>query len=54
MTLIVNGQNLDITLENEKTVGDVLKSFELEAEQSELATIKICLNKKEITSEEEG
>lgn len=52
MTLIVNGQNLDITLENEKTVGDVLKSFELEAEKSELATIKICLNKKEITSEE--
>lgn len=51
MTLIVNGQNLDITLENEKTVGDVLKSFELEAEKSELATIKICLNKKEITSE---
>lgn len=52
MTLFVNGQNLDITLENEKTVGDVLKSFELEAEKSELATIKICLNKKEITSEE--
>lgn len=52
MTLMVNGEELDITLENEKTVGDVLKSFELEAEKAEAATIKICLNKKEITSED--
>ena len=52
MTLMVNGQKLDITLENEKTVGEVLKAFELEAEKAEAATVKICLNKKEISSEE--
>ena len=32
MNFYVNGNKLDITLENEKTVGDVLKGFEEEAE----------------------
>lgn len=51
MTLIVNGEKIDITLEDEKTVGDVLKSFELEAEKNDAATLKIILDGKEITSD---
>lgn len=51
MTLMVNGEKADITLENEKTVGDVLKSFELEAEKNDAATLKIILDGKEITSD---
>ena len=30
MELFVNGEKIDITLEDEKTVGEVLKSFEKE------------------------
>lgn len=52
MTLMVNGTDVGITLENEKTVGEVLQAFELEAEKIEAATIKICLNKKEISSDD--
>ena len=34
MELFVNGEKIDITLEDEKTVGEVLKSFEKEAEKA--------------------
>ncbi len=50
MKLSVNGQAIDITLENEKTVGDVLKSFESEMEKNEATTVKIVLDGKEIAS----
>ncbi|MCR5763442.1 MAG: hypothetical protein K6G00_08695 [Treponema sp.] len=52
MKLSVNGQNLDITLENEKTVGDILKSFEKEMEKNDATTVKIILDGKEIESSE--
>ena len=48
MQLIVNGENIDITLENEKTVGDVLKSFESEAAKNDSTTTSIRLNGKDI------
>ena len=51
MQLKVNGNPLDITLENEKTVGDVLASFETEAEKSSLATVEISLNGEKISAE---
>lgn len=44
MFLKVNGQDVDVTLEDEKTVGDVLKSFEDAASQNEATTVGIVLN----------
>ena len=44
MNFYVNGNKLDITLENEKTVGDVLKGFEEEAEKNDATTVSIELN----------
>ncbi|MCQ2610653.1 MAG: hypothetical protein MJ169_02795 [Treponema sp.] len=52
MEFFVNDQKLDITLENEKTVGEVLKSFEATCEENECATIAIAVNEKNISSEE--
>ena len=44
MRLNVNGQDIDVTLEDEKTVGDVLKSFETAASQNEATTVGIVLD----------
>ncbi|MBQ6780389.1 MAG: hypothetical protein IJP62_04070 [Treponema sp.] len=44
MELFVNGNKLDITLENEKTVGDVLRSFEEECAKNNATTVSIMLN----------
>ncbi|MBO7613934.1 MAG: hypothetical protein J6S81_09015 [Treponema sp.] len=52
MQLKVNGENVDITLEGEKTVGDVLKSFEAEASKNEATTTNIILNGKEVAADE--
>ena len=34
MDFYVNGDKIDVQLEDEKTVGDVLKSFEITCEQN--------------------
>lgn len=52
MDFLVNGQKLDITLQDEKTIGDVLKQFEISCEQNKLATIGISLNDKIVTADE--
>lgn len=52
MIVKVNGQAVDITLEDEKTVGDFLKSFEEAIEQEEATTTGISLNGKVIEAEE--
>lgn len=52
MELFVNGEKIDITLEDEKTVGEVLKSFEKEAEKSEATTIGIFLNGKKVLADD--
>ena len=52
MELYVNNEKLDIVLEDEKTVGDVLKSFEAECEKNNATTINIMLNGKNIGAEE--
>lgn len=44
MEFYVNGEKIDITLENEKTVSDVLKSFEEEAAKNDATTIGIKIN----------
>ena len=48
MEFFVNGQKLDITQQDEKTVGDVLKEFEISCEQNQLAVTGLCLNGKTI------
>lgn len=52
MELFVNGEKIDITLEDEKTVGEVLKSFEKEAEKSDATTIGIFLNGKKVLADD--
>ena len=52
MELFINGQKLDITLENEKTVGDVLRSFEQTASQNRCATIGIQIDGKKIEAQD--
>jgi UPF0288 family protein (methanogenesis marker protein 3) len=44
MELKVNGKSADITLEGEKTVGEVLKAFEAEAAKANATTVSIVLN----------
>ncbi len=50
MELFANGIKLDITLEKEKTVGDVLRSFEAEAAKNNATTVAIVLNGKLIAA----
>lgn len=52
MELFINGQKLDITLEDEKTVGDVLRSFEENAAQNHCATVGIHIDGKQINAED--
>lgn len=52
MEFYVNNEKLDIVLENEKTVGDVLKSFETECAKNDATTIHIVLNGKNVGANE--
>lgn len=52
MEFYVNSQKLDVTIQDEKTVGDVLRSFEVSCEQNKLATIGITVDSKNIGAEE--
>lgn len=51
MRLNVNGQDIDVTLEDEKTVGDVLKSFETAASENEATTVRIVLDGEAVSPE---
>lgn len=52
MEFYLNGEVLDITLEGEKTVGEVLRSFEKTAQENNCATIAINVDGKKIEAEE--
>jgi len=52
MEFFVNSQKIDITIENEKKVGDILKAFETEFAENNATTIGIKLNDKNVTAEE--
>lgn len=52
MKLKVNDSPVDITLENEKTVGDFLKSFEEAIEKEDATTTGIVLNGKSVSAED--
>lgn len=51
MKLLLNGQELGFTLEDEKTVGDILRSLELECEKNNATIIRISVNDSEIAAE---
>lgn len=48
MEVFINSQKIDVTLENEKTVGDVLKAFESEFEANNATTTGITVNGTEV------
>lgn len=52
MEIFLNGQKLDITLEDEKTVGDVLRSFEHTASQNRCATTGIKIDGNQIEAQD--
>ncbi len=47
----INNEKIDVQLESEKTIGDVLTSFEQTCEENEAAVIGIFVNGRQITSE---
>ena len=47
----INNQPVDVLLENEQTVGDVLRSFEATCEENEAAVIGITVDGQAITAE---
>ena len=47
----INGDKVDVQLENEQTVGDILNSFEQTCEENEAAVIGIIINDKQITAD---
>lgn len=48
MKLLLNGQEIGFTLEDEKTVGDLLRSLEIECEKNDATIIRIAVDGKEI------
>ena len=51
ITIYINGNQVDAQLEDEKTIGDVLNSFEQTCESNKAAVIGICVNNKNITAD---
>ena len=51
MDFYVNGDKIDVQLEDEKTIGDVLKSFEITCEQNQAAVIGIVVDGETITAD---
>ena len=47
----INGQNVEVQIEDEETVGDVLKSFEKTCEENEAAVIGITVDGKQSTAD---
>ncbi len=52
MEFFVNSQKIDITIENEKTVGDILKAFEEEFEANNATTTGIKLDGKNVGADD--
>lgn len=51
MKLMLNGQEIGFTLENEKTVGDFLRSLEVECEKNNATIIRITVNGSDIPAD---
>ncbi len=51
ISFYINGQQVEVQLEDEQTIGDVLKSFEKTCEENNAAVIGIAVDEKQITAE---
>lgn len=51
MEFYINDEKVDITLDEEKTIGDVLRSFEMSCEENDSAVIGIKIDGKQITAD---
>lgn len=51
MEFYINDEKIDVSLEGEKTIGDVLKSFEMTCQQNEAEVIGIEIDGKKITAD---
>ncbi len=51
ISFYINGQQVEVQLEDEQTIGDVLKSFEKTCEENKAAVIGIAVDEKQITAE---
>ena len=49
--IYINGQLVDSQIEDEETIGDVLRSFEITCEENKAAVIGILVDGKQITAE---
>jgi len=47
----INGQQVEVQIEDEQTVGDVLRSFEATCEENDAAVVGIIVNGKQITAD---
>lgn len=52
MELYVNGEAVDAQLEGEKTIGDVLRSFEVYCENNEAAVVGIAIDGKTVSADD--
>jgi len=52
MDFYINGELIDVTLEDEKTIGDVLRSFEKTCEDNKMATVAIKIDSKVVSAED--
>ena len=51
ISFYINGQQVEVQLEDEQTIGDVLKSFEKTCEENKAAVIGITVDDKQITAD---
>lgn len=51
ISFYINGEQIEVQLEGEKTIGDVLKSFELTCEENSAAVIGITVDGETVTAE---
>jgi len=52
MDFYINGEKVEVSIESEKTVGDVLQSFALECENNKAAVIGITVNGNKISADQ--
>ena len=51
MKLLLNGNELGFTLEDEKTVGDILRSLEVECEKNNATIVRISINGSDVAAD---
>ncbi len=51
MEIHINGEKIDASIEDEKTVGDILKAFEIDCQKQDAAVVGILIDGKKITAE---